>query len=364
MTGFERYKTLSRQDPGFTAFLDGTFSDSHRALPVRSMNVDTAREEVTFEIVPVGEIRRPASARLAWTLMRPQSLNFSLGPMLVSLLYGWGRQAQFRADLVVSALIAVVLFHVGVNVLDDYFDHRKGRDRLNPRGGSRAIQNGWVRAITLLHAGLGLVCLSILVGLPVVLASPSLILLTALFALAGGLGLVSQRIRLKYRGLGEVITFLLAGPLLTSGFVWATSGSAGREYAVLGCAFGFTSVTYYHLKNIENIMLDSQAGARTLAARLGFDAAKASVWILVALSALSIMTLGWISGSALSFAVAVVAHAFVTVPVARGLGRAASPLSSDLKELRAQGLRAHCATSAALALCIVAEAVRTSILGL
>ncbi len=357
-TSSGRYKTLARLDPGFNAHLDGTFSDTHRAIPVRSMNVDTAREEVTFEIVPVGEVRRPPLALLAWTLTRPQSLSFSLGPMLVSFLYGWSRQAQFRADLVASAFVAVLLFHVGVNVLDDYFDHRKGRDRLNPRGGSRAIQNGWVRAIALLRAGLWLVGLAILAGLPVVLASPSLTPLAALFALGCGLGLVSPSARLKYRGFGEAVTFLLAGPLLTSGFVWATSGSAGWDYVALGCAFGFTSVTYYHLKNIENIMLDSQANSRTLAARLGFDNAKRSVWALIALSALSIAAFGWTSGRVLSFAVAFVAHVVAMVPVARGLGRAASPLSSDLEKLRRRGLRAHWATSAALALCLLVEAPR------
>ncbi|MCM2283129.1 MAG: prenyltransferase [Bdellovibrionaceae bacterium] len=351
----ERFKTLSRQDPQFTAYLDGTFSSTHRALPVRSMNVATVREEITFELKPVTEIHGPGPGRLIWALMRPASLSFSLGPMLVTWLYAWSQGITFDTRLVVSTLISVLLFHAGLNVLDDYFDHRGGRDRLNPRGGSRAIQNGWVRARSLLHAGAGLMALAILTGLPVVLESPGLILALAVVALIGGLGFTSDRIRLKSRGWGEITTFFLAGPLLTSGFMWATTGAFGWDSTILGCIFGFTAVTYYHLKNIENIMLDSQSQTRTLAARLGFDSAKKMVWTLMGLSAAAILLFVWASRGAGLFAFALFPHVFVLFPIVRRLEGAPSPLSSELRELRRQGLRAHVATLSATALAIAAS---------
>lgn len=350
----ERFRTVARQDPEFNSLLDGTFSKSHRALPMRSMNVGTAREEVTFEMVPVSEIQFPSQARLAWTLIRPPSLGFSLVPMLVAWLFGWSRGHDFKVNLVISALVAVLLFHAGVNILDDYFDHRRGRDRLNPRGGSRVIQNGWMRARTLFVAGFGLVGLAILVGLPVVLSSPLLVFVTAVFALLGGLAFVSESLRLKFSGLGESTTFLLTGPLLTCGFAWATSEVLRWEYLILGCAFGFTAVTYYHLKNIENIMIDSQAGARTWAARLGFDGAKRAVWVLNGLAGASVIAFGWTVGSSFVFLIALLIHGFVSFPIARGLSATPSPLSSELKEWRRRGLLVHWTTGLALAACILA----------
>ncbi len=360
----ERFITLSRQDPAFVSYLDGTFSRTHRALPIRSMNVETAGEEVTFELAPLSEIRRPGTFRLIWTLMRPWSLVFSLGPMLVTWLYGWGHGAGFDAALVLSALFAVLVFHSGLNVLDDYFDHRGGRDRLNPRGGSRAIQNGWVRARTLRDAGLALLALAAIGGLPVLLAKPGLSFGIALVALVSGLGFSSRLVRLKSRGLGEVTTFLLAGPLLTLGFSWATSDVVAQPvqesviwaYALLGCAFGFAAVTYYHLKNIENIMIDSQINARTLAVRLGFDAAKRSVWLLAALSAISTLAFGVRIGAGPLFAGAATVQTFLFILIARQVSAAPSPLSGELREARRWGLRAHWATTGVLGVCIVIEA--------
>src|SRR5262245_11697931 len=77
-------KTISHCDPEFNSYLDGSFSDDLRALPVRSLNVDTLNEEVTFEIVPVDEIQKPSRLKIIWLLMRPQSLAFSMGPMLAT----------------------------------------------------------------------------------------------------------------------------------------------------------------------------------------------------------------------------------------------------------------------------------------
>src|SRR3954470_9689647 len=137
-----------------------------------------------------------------------------------------------------------------MNFLDDYFDHRRGIDRINQRSGSQAIQNGWIRARTMYHAGLGLLGFSILLGLPILLQRPALLLTAALFALLIAWGFSSQTARLKYRGFGEVTTFLLSGPLLTGGLFWALSGAARWQSLLLGFTFGFTTVIYYHLKNI------------------------------------------------------------------------------------------------------------------
>jgi 1,4-dihydroxy-2-naphthoate octaprenyltransferase len=348
----DRWKTLSRQDPDFLPYLDGTFSRTHRALPTRSLNVATSREEVTFEIVPVSEIERPSTLAVAWRALRPSSLVLSLGPLLITWLYAWSRGFAFDFRLALSAVFGVLFFHIGMNLLDDYFDHRRGRDRVNPRAGSRAIQNGWVRARTMRDVGLLAIVVAILCGLPLVLQSPRFLLIIALTTLSLGLGFSSENVRLKYRGCGEIATFLLAGPLLTAGFSWATSGRMSWEFAVLGCAFGFTAVIYYHLKNIENIMVDSQANVRTLATRLGFDAAKKLVWFFAALSGLSILIFDWAAGQTGIFVAAFATHALVLIPVARRLVAAPSPLSSELREIRRRGLIVHWMTTGALAMCI------------
>jgi 1,4-dihydroxy-2-naphthoate polyprenyltransferase len=353
----ERFKTLSRVDPEFLSYLDGTFSSTHIARPMRTMNVATAREEVTFEIVPLKEVNRPAIFKVIWTAARPSSLILSLGPVLSSILLAWMLGHIIETAKVVPAVAGILFFHLGMNFLDDYFDHRRGIDRLNPRSGSRAIQNGWIRGRTMFHAGLGLLGLSILLGLPIILGKPVLFLAAALFALLIGWGFSSQTARLKYRGFGELTTFILSGPLLTVGFVWACIGYFSWEYFFLGCAFGFTTVLYYHLKNIENIMVDSQAETRTLATRLGFDSSKTLVVAFAAFSSLSILMFDWAMDTHGYYILVLVAHVFALVPIAHRLVKAPSPLSSELREIRARGLKAFWITAIAFWIVIVLKPI-------
>ncbi len=347
----ERFVTLSRQHPDFLKYLDGTFSDSYVALPKQSMNVATSREEVTFEIVPVSEVEVPSFFKVLLTMARPYSAALSIGPAIAATIFS-NTVYVLDSRLVAVCLLAIACFHIGMNFLDDYFDHRRGIDRLNQRSGSQAIQNGWIRARTMYQAGLGLLGFAVLLGLPIILQRPVLLLTAAVFALLIAWGFSSQTARLKYRGLGEITTFLLSGPLLTSGLVWALVGEFRWQSMVLGCVFGFSTVIYYHLKNLENIMVDSQAEARTLATRMGFDKSKKLVLILAALSSLSILFFDWAVNTDGYFILVLVVHWAALFPIVKRLRNAPSPLSSSLSEIRKAGLRAHVITTVALSVAI------------
>ncbi|MEK7356785.1 MAG: prenyltransferase, partial [Bdellovibrionota bacterium] len=178
-------KTLSRRDPDFSSYLEGTFSDTHLAIPVRSLNVGTQSEEVTFSIVPEENVDRPAAIVVARALARPSTLILSAGPMVVALMKILS--TGFSPDWLVTigALVGVLAFHAAVNLFNDYGDHIKGQDRVRPHGGSRAIQKGWIRAVRVRQIAWGLTGFAVLCGIPVVVSSPVVIIagLAFLFAL-------------------------------------------------------------------------------------------------------------------------------------------------------------------------------------
>ena len=142
----ERFKTLSRKDPEFLAYLDGSFSSRFCALPIRSLNVGTKAEQVTFEIIPRAGLPRPGFVRIARQLIRPTSLVFSMGPMIAVLFFCVAHGLNVDRLIGVTSFLGVVLFQIAMNLFNDYGDHMKGQDRLRPQGGSRAIQKGWVTA--------------------------------------------------------------------------------------------------------------------------------------------------------------------------------------------------------------------------
>lgn len=330
----ERWKTISKRDPEFLAYLQGTFSNSHRALPVRSLNVDTVSELVTFEIVPKVEIALPTISKIFWQLMRPRTLVLSLGPMFVTVFIVLAHGYRMNFEIALSSFFGVLFFHIAANLFNDYGDHMKGRDRLRGESGSRVIQKGWLPAYQVNQAAWGLMFVAGICGLPAVyLHFTPILIFVGLVGLVG-LEFAFQRLRLKARGWSELVAFALTGPLLTSGFSWAMSGRVYGEEIVLGCVFGLLSLLYFHSVNFENIMIDSQAGVRTWATRVGFDASQKFFYFIAAAQFLSmaiyvlvfeprvqmLLVLGFLA-----------AHLWILI---RRVWRLASPLSSDLSGLR------------------------------
>lgn len=326
------FKTLSRKDGDFLSYLDGSFSMALVALPVRSLNVGMSSEQVTFEIVNGADVIRPSLLSIIFALMRPTSLIFSAGPMLTVLARISVGSRSTSWFLAVTCFIGVLAFQIATNLFNDYGDHMKGQDRLRPKGGSRAIQNGWIRARTVKQAALGLTGFAALCGAPAIIHSP--VLIVAGLALLFTLEVAFQRLRLKARGWAEGLAFLLTGPLLTCGFAYAVTGTTETGDASLGCVFGAIALLYFHSANFENIMDDSQAGARTWATRAGFDASK-TFFLFVAAVCL---------GASLFHILAVeknprlisafLAQASLLFVSSRRVLRLASPLSSGLAGLR------------------------------
>ncbi|HVK61097.1 MAG TPA: UbiA family prenyltransferase [Bdellovibrionales bacterium] len=329
-------KTLSRADGDFSKYLDGSFSETMIALPIRSLNVGLPSEQITFEVVSRDSVSTPSFGVIASTLARPSTLVFSIGTMWVAWMHILSSGRVQSSFLALSAFCGVLIFHVAVNLLNDYGDHMKGQDRMRPFGGSRAIQKGWVRAHTVRKWAVGLIGLSVLLGIPAALASPVIVI--AAIALLIALEFAFQKLRLKARGWSEILAFAMAGPLLTCGFSWAVSQEMAFTDATLGLTTGLIALLYFHSANLENIMADSQAGASTWATRTGFEA---SILFFVAIAMLIPAASAFQAGSdrnVILVLVGVIQAAFL-IPVVTKVRKLASPLSSDLVGLRYTVLR-------------------------
>ncbi len=344
----DRFKTLSRNDPEFTSFLDGSFSSDVVALPVRSLNVGTSSEQVTFEIVPTRSVTKPAAGRIAWQMIRPSSLVFSIGPMVTTLFFCAAHGFEVDRFIGVTAFLGVILFQIAMNLFNDYGDHMKGQDRLRPKGGSRAIQKGWIRAVTVKRLAWLALFFAALLGLPAVLFSLSRAAIIAVIALFVAIEFAFQRLRLKYRGWAEVFAWLLTGPLLFVGYSWAVADHATLSEVLLGGIFGSIALMYYHSANFENIMVDEQAGARTWATRAGFDASKKFFYFTAGLTLAFTSAYFVFVESEWIFVSALLAQAMFLIPVCLRVKNLASPLSSQLTGLRLEAVRLCALTTLAL----------------
>lgn len=344
-------KTLSSRDAEFLKYLDGSFSHTHLALPLQSLNVGSGAEEVTFEIVPVESVHRPGFVRVVSVLIRPQSLILSVGPMLavlVSLIASGSKLGREQWAIALSSFVGVVLFQIAMNLFNDYGDHIKGRDRMREKGGSRAIQNGWVRATAVRKMAWTLIALAAACGMPAVVLHAAPVMIFAGLAFLFALEIAFQKLRLKVRGWTEVLAFALTGPLLTMGYSWTLAGSTDLSDAVLGGIFGAITLMYLHAVNFENIMTDSQAGVRTWATRAGFDSSKIFFAFTCALTIFFSLVFVLVIEKNLRLMPLVLTQAFFLLPTLMRVRALASPLSSGLVGLRVEALKLALLSTVAL----------------
>jgi 1,4-dihydroxy-2-naphthoate octaprenyltransferase len=277
--GSGRFVTFVKSSPEFSQYLLGSFSDQEVALPVTSLFVNTPREQVTFQVLRLNDIERPSFWKLCFQVLRLDILPLTLLPPLVIMVLT--RDALLGNPLVIWAFAALFFLHGAAFCRNDYMDHMRGVDRWNEKGGSRVIQRGWLRAITVRNIYRGLLLLAALCSVPVFLFYPELLLVAAL---AAGLGIWGYSHLRSGRGplfLSSLGVFLCLGPLLTGGFFWVMKGGMSAVSILIGMHFGLIAMLYALTRHTLSMVVDDQAGLRTLPVVLGFDRMKTLLSTLV-----------------------------------------------------------------------------------
>lgn len=216
---------------------------------------------------------------------RPAFFSASVLAVMPGLALVWNLTGTLTTDLAVLTLLAIMLFHAGANVLNDYYD--MGNDDLNQKriypfsGGSRFIQNSVLSRQSTGRLGIALLAGGIALGLWMVMMTGPLLL---------WIGLTGVLLAVFYsappcfacRGLGDVTIILSFGVLPVAGTVWIQIGGIPPAAYWLGAIVGIFTAAILWINSIPDIAADRQAGKWTLPARLGTERAPYGLLVLFA----------------------------------------------------------------------------------
>lgn len=328
-----RFVTLHRNDPQFSDYISGKFSQTETAVPIGSFNIHQNTSTVTFKIVPKSAATKAPMWRVIWRGLRPRLLTMTVTPIILGTLIALHLGSQVDWYLAGLSFASLILLHFSVFLLNDYYDHLKGRDQINKRQGSRIIQNGWASARTVRNWGFTHLAAGAVIALPVIWSRPLFV---------GGIGLFAALVILAYSrahqglkdlGLGEILVSLCLGPLLAVGYSFAITNHFHIDIFGVGLVFGWMASLIFQLKNLEEMVTTYQNRSGGLIQRLGFDRAKRFIsWQLVLLPFFAL--------GSFQFLNLWVLLSFATIPLfltcfwlERRLRRAESPMSSSLSGL-------------------------------
>lgn len=337
MTSRSHLKTLSYHDRDFRAYLLGTFSNTERAIPIRTLNVNSESEQVTFKVVPIDELPHVHFIRKWAEVFKLRSFILVGFPVFGLLVKNALDEIEMDPILVTTAVLSAFSILVGFNLLNDYFDHMRGLDRIHPDQQHKPIQKGWVTAMATRKWAVFYLFMGACLAVPTLYFEPSLVVYVALPTFFLLLAWLTRQRGARFRRGAEFMIFLLAGPLLTMGFQHAVTGRVDPESFWFGCLNGWFAVFLIHLKNFECLLVNAQAGLQSTVVRLGFDRSRVLMAVWWALYILNFLTFHYVYAAPEWFWASMVILPLISWPFFRSLYRLTSPVGSEMSRLAKLG---------------------------
>ncbi len=251
--------------------------------------------ELERQVIPWRAAERPVRAaapaapeprirhfiRVWWMATRPFSFTASVTPVaLGAALAAW----DGKFDLLIFGLVLVgsVAIHAGTNLINDYYDWRKGTDTAESLGPNRPLKEKLVTPRQVLIAGLLCFALGGGIGLYLVAARGGLfILVIGVLSVLAGYFYTAGPAAFAYIGLGEVIVFIFMGPIMVVGSYFMLAQDVPLRVVLLAVPIGMLVASILHANNMRDHDMDRAQGKRTLSNILGRRGSKIEYVFLV-----------------------------------------------------------------------------------
>lgn len=283
-----QFVTVKKSQPEFAEYLWGRLEgvNNRRAIPVKTYDLGTADESVTFELQSIPEIKIPGRFAFFAAFIKLNTFILIFFPLFYVLEKNYHSGGYITPLGIFFAAISSVFLFAGLNIRNDVYDHISGFDRVNIDLNRKPIRMGWISAQTASRISVGLIVLAGVLAVPAVLLQPKLIGVIAAALVLFFVGRFAKNNSYKQQHSGELILFLLIGPALAVGYQVAAGSVIDTEVMGFGALWGFLVLYLIQVNNFSHIMTSSQSGIQNTMTKLGFDLAQKfliSAWLVFVL---------------------------------------------------------------------------------
>ena len=209
---------------------------------------------------------------------RPISLPQSMLPALTAVALSYGNN-EFSWIAVGACVVGVIFLHLGLNLLDDWFDYKVGSADARQTVANEGFRGRMVKypyltsgeatPAQLLKAVMCFLAVAAVMGAVVVYLRGWMVLGWVAAGLLLGVSYSGGPLKLGFRGLGELVIFLMFGPLMMTGVYFAVTGTVDLKITWLSIAVGLlvTNIVYSH--SVLDAIPDQKMGKKTMAHLMG-----------------------------------------------------------------------------------------------
>jgi 1,4-dihydroxy-2-naphthoate octaprenyltransferase len=214
--------------------------------------------------------------------VRAFSFTASMVPVFVGAAMAFSLGQEVVWTFLPLVIFCSLSFHAGTNLVSDYFDFVREVDKDYTYGSSRVIVEGLLTARQILVGGAVLFALGIAGGMVLVIFRGWPMLAIGVAGFLGGIFYTANPVGYKYIALGDIMVFLLMGPLMVIGSYFALTGSYDSAVRWVSLPVGLLVAAILYGNNLRDISHDKAARIRTVENMLGYGRAKLGYYGLIA----------------------------------------------------------------------------------
>ena len=211
---------------------------------------------------------------------RPRTLTATYVPLGLAAAIAF-EKGVFDLPAFILSLIGALLLQISANLINEYFDYRRGADTHKVAGQGMIIKNQVLTPQSVLIGAIATLVGGALIGLFLLTQSGPLLLWIGLGGVLVVVTYTAGPFPLAYNGLGEIAVFIFMGPLMVLGAYYVMARQADLVPVLAGIPIGFMVAAILHANNLRDLEADRAVNKHTLAVRLGRRGARAEYVFLV-----------------------------------------------------------------------------------
>lgn len=206
---------------------------------------------------------------------RARFFTASIFPVILGASLAWRNTGHFSWGYFFLTLIGVVLIQAGVNLSNDYYDHKTGNDEINSNptpfsGGSRFIQNKLLTPREVIRAALLCLGLGSLIGLYLNFKIGSnIILIIGLIGVFLGFFYTARPIKIGYTGFGELAVGVGFGPAIVLGTYYVQAKNLSWEVFLVSVPVAVLIALVLYINEFLDYEPDRKVNKNNLVVQLG-----------------------------------------------------------------------------------------------
>jgi len=208
-------------------------------------------------------------AKVWVSALRVRTLTNSFIPIAIGTAFAWKNEGQLNWIIAFLTLLCATFIQIGINLINDALDFKKGADNSLRIGFKRVTQSKLLPPHTVLFAGFACFALSFIFGMPVILHSGWPFIWVLGTSMLFGYLYTGGPYPLAYNGLSEFFVLIYFGLICTITPYYVQTHAFESSLFIAALQIGLLSTAIIATNNLRDIKSDAFANKKTLVVMLG-----------------------------------------------------------------------------------------------